>query len=349
VRTAVFLALAVAGCAHAAAPTVTPRQRATGSRAGEPANAPSDAEVRRLSHEVLDAYDRGDVAALASSLGSSFLHFEDGAVTDRQTELDRLAKRRKDAPRIGKRSWSNEHVRVGPGTAVFIGEAVEQMAGSERYGAREYDGWYTLTWSQEAGAWKLSLWSWQKGGAAAARDTWNDIYRQARGFNQEPNRLLVDAVQTMRPGAALDVAMGQGRNALYLASRGFQVTGVDFSDEGVRRARDGAAMRKLPLEAVNADIDAYDFGVARWDLVTMIYANANVKWVERIRPSLKTGALFVLEDFHAEGPGGSGFATGQLASLFADGFAILRDEVVDDAPDWSMDRAKLVRFVAKKR
>jgi 2-polyprenyl-3-methyl-5-hydroxy-6-metoxy-1,4-benzoquinol methylase len=56
------------------------------------------------------------------------------------------------------------------------------------------------------------------------------------GFEKQPNRLLVDAVAKRKPGRALDVAMGQGRNALYLASRGWKVTGVNFSDEGVRAA-----------------------------------------------------------------------------------------------------------------
>jgi SAM-dependent methyltransferase len=232
---------------------------------------------------------------------------------------------------------------------VFIGEATEQMGGNDSHGGQEFEGWYTLAWGREGNAWKVSLWSWQKGGVAAERDTWNDMYRRSRGFEKAPNRLLVETVGGVKPGAALDVAMGQGRNALYLASLGWKVTGIDFSDEGIRVARDTAAKEKLTLEAVDIDIDTYDFGVSRWDLVTMIYALDRVKWIERIKPSLKPGGLFVLEYFHRDGPDGDGFATGQLAALFKDGFTILRDEVVDDRPDWAMDRATLVRFVAKKR
>jgi len=149
---------------------------------------------------------------------------------------------------------------------------------------------------------------------------------------------------------ALDLAMGQGRNALYLASQGWKVTGIDISDEGIRVAREEAGRRKLSVETINADIDTYDFGIGRWDLVTMIYATDNTKWIEKAKLALRQGGLFVLE-YYAAPPGesDSGFEPGQLAKLFADGFEILRDEIVEDEPDWAMDRASLVHFVARKR
>jgi hypothetical protein len=89
--------------------------------------------------------------------------------------------------------------------------------------------------------------------------------------------------------------------------------------------------------------------VARWDLVTMIYATDKRAWIEKIKPSLKPGGLFVLEFFHQDDPQGGGFATHELAALFQDGFEILRDEVLEATPDWAQDQATLVRFVARKR
>lgn len=67
------------------------------------------------------------------------------------------------------------------------------------------------------------------------------------------------------PGAALDLATGQGRNALYLAGHGWTVTAVDISVEGLRRAREAAARAHVALDTVQTDIDAYDYGVATWD------------------------------------------------------------------------------------
>lgn len=72
----------------------------------------------------------------------------------------------------------------------------------------------------------------------------------------------------------------------------------------------------------------------------------------KIKASLKRGGLFVLEYFHdndKEGVVDGSFAKGELARLFGDGFEIVRDEIVDDVPDWAMNRASLIRFVARKK
>jgi hypothetical protein len=81
----------------------------------------------------------------------------------------------------------------------------------------------------------------------------------------------------------------------------------------------------------------------------MIYAGSDDKIVEKVKPSIKPGGLFVVEFFAATPSDTGGFKPGQLAKAFADGFEILRDDVVDDHPDWARDKAKLVRFVARKR
>jgi hypothetical protein len=70
--------------------------------------------------------------------------------------------------------------------------------------------------------------------------------------------------------------------------------------------------------------------------------------LEKIKPSLKPGGLVVVEYFAREPGSDEGFAAGELAALFGNGFEIIHDQVVEDAPDWAMDRARLVRFVARK-
>ena len=56
-------------------------------------------------------------------------------------------------------------------------------------------------------------------------------------WTSEPNRFLVQAVEGLAPGRALDLACGEGRNAIWLAERGWQATGVDFSKVGLEKAR----------------------------------------------------------------------------------------------------------------
>jgi ubiquinone/menaquinone biosynthesis C-methylase UbiE len=314
-----------------------------------PPKPPSEAEIKQWSHDLIDAYDRGDVAAVEPRLAPEFLHFEGGHGTDRTEELDQLRKHKPDGTHIASRTWESEGVRIHDDSVVFTGKATERQGGNDAKGGYKYVGWYLVEWVRHGDAWQARLWTWQRGGEQSLRDNWNDIFRNGLGFARQPNRLLVEVVKGKKPGTALDVAMGQGRNALHLAAQGWKVTGIDISDEGIRIAREEATKRKLALETVNVNIDEYDFGKNKWDLVTMIYAGNKEAWIEKIKPSLRPGGLFVVE-FFAQGPDDDGgFAPGQLAKLFATGFEILRDEVVEDAPDWALDRAKLVRFVARKR
>src|SRR5215469_9538410 len=86
-------------------------------------------------------------------------------------------------------------------------------------------------------------------------------------FNHAPNAFLVDFTKTLKPGRALDVGMGQGRNAIYLAQHGWEVTGFDLSDAGVNLAREQAARLGVKLNAIVADAHSYDYGDAQWDLI----------------------------------------------------------------------------------
>lgn len=312
----------------------------------------SEADITRWSHDAIDASDRGDAAALGAVLSAGFLQFEGGSPLTRDEDLAMVAKRKPDSPHVARRTWANERVSLHEPYAVFVGEAKEHAAGNDVHGGTEYVGWYMLVWSREGDAYKLASWTWQLAGAGEHRAWWNASFRgEGVGFDKEPNHLLVETVAKLRPGTALDVAMGQGRNALYLASRGWKVTGVDFSDEGMRLARESAAARHLTLDTVNADLDKFDFGTDKWDLVTFLYVPQHAGWIERAQRSVKRGGLFVLEFFHrADGEAADqGYATGELAALFKDGWDIQRDEVVDTTPDWGEDHATMVRFVARKK
>ncbi len=61
-------------------------------------------------------------------------------------------------------------------------------------------------------------------------------------FRYEPNAFLVQTAKRLKPGKALDIAMGQGRNAVFLATQGWDVTGYDLADEGRRQDQDGQCL-----------------------------------------------------------------------------------------------------------
>jgi hypothetical protein len=307
--------------------------------------APAESEIAAKSHAILDALDRDDVATVTAQLGDRYVRF-DGALTDRVKELEGLSHWRA-AEHVVARTWSDEHVFARGGDAIFIGKAKEHQGGNDVHGGYDFEGWYTLAWSREGDNWKVVYVGWQVAGAASQAAEWNQLYQHGTGFEHKPNQLLAEFAATHAPGTAVDVAMGQGRNALFLAAAGWNVTGVDISDEGVRQAREAAAQKHLTIDAVVSDVMTFDYGSERYDLVAMIYAWPALKKIADLQRATKPGGLFVYEYF-APDRDDNAPAPGALAKQFA-GWEILRDEIVDAVPDWAADRAKIQRFVARKK
>lgn len=89
-------------------------------------------------------------------------------------------------------------------------------------------------------------------------------------WRAEPNRFLVEATSDLRPGSVLDVACGEGRNAIWLAERGWRATGVDFSAVALGKARRLAAARGVDVEWIEADVRTWS-PPGSFDLVVLLY------------------------------------------------------------------------------
>jgi SAM-dependent methyltransferase len=187
------------------------------------------------------------------------------------------------------------------------------------------------------------------------RTIFNAIYaREERVFTTEPNALLASAIAGRRPGRALDVGMGEGRNAVYLARQGWDVTGVEVSDEGVAiadRAAEGAGVR---ITSVLASVSAFDYGVAQWDLVVAMYtpfALTEPAYVAQLRAALRPGGLVVIESTASDADASFrrpiDIDPSALRRAF-DGFRIVRFEDTVAVPDWGPDALRLVRLVAER-
>jgi SAM-dependent methyltransferase len=104
------------------------------------------------------------------------------------------------------------------------------------------------------------------------REDWNRKHGEAGPlFGVEPNRFLVAEVENLAPGRALDLACGAGRNAVWLAERGWTVTGADFSDVALTNARGLAAERGVEVEWVQADLRDWEPPAQAFDLVAVLY------------------------------------------------------------------------------
>ena len=90
-------------------------------------------------------------------------------------------------------------------------------------------------------------------------------------WTAEPNRFLVQETAELPTGRALDLACGEGRNAIWLAERGWRVTGVDFSAVGLEKAGRAARKRRVEVEWICADVLTFTPSAGAYDLVIVFY------------------------------------------------------------------------------
>jgi SAM-dependent methyltransferase len=103
---------------------------------------------------------------------------------------------------------------------------------------------------------------------------WDERYRGADlVWGAEPNRWVAAELADVAPGSALDVACGEGRNAIWLAGRGWRVTGTDFSQAGLERAADLAAQAGVGERIAWLHGDAVDgpYPDGPFDAVIVVY------------------------------------------------------------------------------
>ena len=105
------------------------------------------------------------------------------------------------------------------------------------------------------------------------RQGWDRRYAAADRIHATPvpNRFLVSEISDLAPGTALDLACGAGRNAVWLAERGWRVTGVDFSGVALGIARDLAASHGVEVEWVDSDVIGWAPPARAFDLVCALY------------------------------------------------------------------------------
>jgi SAM-dependent methyltransferase len=173
-------------------------------------------------------------------------------------------------------------------------------------------------------------------------DYWNRFYtNDISNFNKAPNGFLVEVVQGRPPGAALDYAMGEGRNAIYLAGLGWRVSGFDPADAAVALAQKRAKELGLTLHTAAVRDSEYEFGKERFDLILFSWSMPLIP-VQKVLDSLKPGGIVVME-CAADYVGRNG-----MLKMF-DALQIVRYEIVRAKADF-YDRMEtdVLRMVAIK-
>jgi SAM-dependent methyltransferase len=104
------------------------------------------------------------------------------------------------------------------------------------------------------------------------RKDWDRKYAEkALLWSATPNRFLVSEAGGLAPGRALDLACGEGRNAIWLAELGWRVTAVDFSEVAIAKALERAAREGAEVDFVCADLLDFEPEADAYDLVVVLY------------------------------------------------------------------------------
>jgi SAM-dependent methyltransferase len=136
------------------------------------------------------------------------------------------------------------------------------------------------------------------------KDFWHERYSEADfAYGTEPNAFLA-SLQSQIPagGKALAIADGEGRNGVWLAQQGCEVTSVDYSEAGVEKARKLAKERGVAINAVCADLSEWDWPENEYDLVISIFAHFPPPLRKQVHAhilqALKPGGTLILEAYH---------------------------------------------------
>lgn len=167
-----------------------------------------------------------------------------------------------------------------------------------------------------------------------AREFWDQRYAAPDYiFGREPNRFLASQRNLFRPGAhVLDVATGEGRNAVWLAQQGCEVTGIDVSPLALDKACRLAAERGVQADFELADVRKWAWPMQRYDAIVSIFIQfaaptERMLVFEGMKRALRPGGVLVMQGYT---PGQLEFRTGgppQVEHLYTE--AMLREAFAD--------------------
>lgn len=133
--------------------------------------------------------------------------------------------------------------------------------------------------------------------AETDKERWNEKYSgDTYRFGKDPIPYLVEHLNRLPKGKALDLAMGEGRNGVFLATKGFQVTGLDISEKGLEKAQALAEAQGVMIETKVTDLDRASLGTNEYDVVLCTYY-LDRGLFPKMKQAVKPGGMVVVETY----------------------------------------------------
>ena len=131
----------------------------------------------------------------------------------------------------------------------------------------------------------------------ADRRRWNERFKKKNyALGRAPNPFLKRHVRFLPIGRALDIAAGEGRNAVFLARYGCDVDAVDISEEGLKKARRLAGKTGVKIRTFLSDLDSYSIKRNEYDLIADFYFLKR-GLIPRMKKGLKKGGKIIFETY----------------------------------------------------
>jgi len=123
--------------------------------------------------------------------------------------------------------------------------------------------------------------------------------REEFALGKKPNAFLKKHIHLLPKGKALDIATGEGRNAVFMAEHGFEVDAVDISEKGLKKAQALAREKGVRINTFLVDLDQYQIEKGRYDLIANFYFLKR-RLIAKIKKGLRKGGKVIFETYLLE-------------------------------------------------
>ena len=132
-----------------------------------------------------------------------------------------------------------------------------------------------------------------------SKEFWETVYsaQDHYVYGKEPSKFLTEYVDLLKKGTALDLGMGEGRNAVYLASKGFTVTGIDHSPTAVLRAQKLAKDSGVTLECKESSLDFFLIPLMKYDTILVTDFHPSLTIMNNLVRGLTVGGTLMIEAY----------------------------------------------------
>lgn len=195
-------------------------------------------------------------------------------------------------------------------------------------------------------------------------DFWNKRYSTKEfAYGEAPNQFVLEELGKLKPGNVLFPAEGEGRNAVYAATQGWEVTAFDPSKEGKKKADFLASKHNLDIDYQIAGYEHVDFEKESFDCIVLVFAHMppskRNEWHKKLSSFLKPGGVIIIVGFSKDqikrktgGPQNIDmlFSEEELNTDFIEFSELViteTDTILDEGP-FHQGLASVIRLIGKK-